>query len=209
MFGHHVAEAAEGCLDEFRVYDMNAGLPPIRVDRYDAVSMLDVMEHLNEPEVLLDELRSALASNPGVEVLISTGNVGSSLRARCFWPGSQLWKTGHLDLPTPLLTFPHRCGAPCCRPVSRSWRRGRSHAFSTAIGDGVIGKMLLAANRLLMGCRAACSPIRSSCGSDTAPTGIASESRHESNRASGPAGLETAARTRREPQLPGALTGRR
>ena len=151
--GIDVAEAAEGCLDEFRVHDMNAGLPPIRVDRYDAVLMLDVIEHLNEPEVFLDELRSALASNPGVEVLISTGNVGCFITRAMLLAGQfNYGKRGILDLThTRLFTFASLRRALLQAGFEILETRGVPAPFPLAIGDGVIGKMLLAANRLLIG----------------------------------------------------------
>ena len=68
--------AAEPALNEFYLWNLNDGLPRLDFGRYDFVLMLDVIEHLASPEGFLDTLRGALATNPSVEIIISTANIG-------------------------------------------------------------------------------------------------------------------------------------
>ncbi len=63
-------------LDEFIRHDLNCGLPPVAIDKYDYVLLLDVIEHLTSPESLLEQLRIALVASPGPTLLVSTANVG-------------------------------------------------------------------------------------------------------------------------------------
>jgi glycosyltransferase involved in cell wall biosynthesis len=67
------AGAVPGC--EYLACDLNSDLPPLDWDSCDLVVLLDVIEHLHDPEGFLDRLRECLSSNREVRVIISSGNV--------------------------------------------------------------------------------------------------------------------------------------
>ncbi len=135
-------------LDEFFQHDLNDGLRGIPAGRYDYILMLDVIEHLKSPESFLDELYQSLARNPGVEVLLSTANVGFIVTRLMLLLGQfNYGKRGILDLThTRLFTF-------------ASFRRSLEQAgfnilemkavpgpFSVALGDNALSRFLLAVN---------------------------------------------------------------
>ena len=55
--------------------DLNNTLPEPAWEDLDAVLLLDVIEHLSNPEAFLEKLRTKLADNPKVSVIVSAGNV--------------------------------------------------------------------------------------------------------------------------------------
>jgi glycosyltransferase involved in cell wall biosynthesis len=62
-------------LDGFHQQDLNKGLPDLRWQGFDYVLLLDVIEHLSDPEAFVQLLRNKLEHNPNVRLLVSTGNV--------------------------------------------------------------------------------------------------------------------------------------
>lgn len=61
-------------LDSFLEVDLNQGLPPDLVGRYDRIIAADVLEHVVDPEALLLALQDRLS--PGGEILVSIPNFG-------------------------------------------------------------------------------------------------------------------------------------
>ena len=55
--------------------NLDNGLPEINYDQFDYVLILDVIEHLKDPESFLIELKKKLKNNLKVKVLISTPNI--------------------------------------------------------------------------------------------------------------------------------------
>ena len=62
----------EDSFDDFYRVDLNASLADVPIEANDYVLLLDVIEHLNSPEALLEELRGRLGR---AELIVSTGNV--------------------------------------------------------------------------------------------------------------------------------------
>ena len=56
-------------------YNLDDGLPEINYDQFDYILILDVIEHLKNPENFLVELKKKLKNNSKAEVLISTPNI--------------------------------------------------------------------------------------------------------------------------------------
>ena len=67
-------ELVEGRLDNFIQADLDQGLPKDIPGLFDVVLCADVVEHVRQPDVLLDELRAVVA--PGGSVLVSIPNFG-------------------------------------------------------------------------------------------------------------------------------------
>jgi glycosyltransferase involved in cell wall biosynthesis/2-polyprenyl-3-methyl-5-hydroxy-6-metoxy-1,4-benzoquinol methylase len=63
-------------LDGFRQHDLNKGPPDIPLQDFDHVLMLDVIEHLWEPEKFMERLHQAMSAMPAARLVLSTGNVG-------------------------------------------------------------------------------------------------------------------------------------
>jgi glycosyltransferase involved in cell wall biosynthesis len=62
-----------GC--SYQKCDLNNDLPQVPWDSLDVVILLDVIEHLNEPESFLHRLREKLSANRKVKIIVSSGNV--------------------------------------------------------------------------------------------------------------------------------------
>ena len=63
----------EGC--SYQNCDLNSALPDVPWERINTVVLLDVIEHLNNPEAFLERLRAKLSGNQNVKVIVSSGNV--------------------------------------------------------------------------------------------------------------------------------------
>jgi len=141
-----------GALDEFEVCDLNAGVPRIDATRYDAVLMLDVIEHLNRPEVFLEDLRRKLALNPSLEFMISTGNIAFFVtRAMLLLGWFNYGPRGILDVThTRLFTFASFRRALVQAGFDVIETKGVPAPYPLAIGDNLISRALLAINHLLI-----------------------------------------------------------
>jgi 2-polyprenyl-3-methyl-5-hydroxy-6-metoxy-1,4-benzoquinol methylase len=149
--GVDVTPPPAGSLDEFRLHDLNNGVPPIAQDGYDVVLMLDVIEHLNHPETFLEELRRALALT-STEVLISTGNVACLITRLMLLAGQfNYGKRGILDIThTRLLTFGSLRRLLRQAGFEILETRGVPAPFPLAIGDNRASRALLGINRFLI-----------------------------------------------------------
>ena len=56
-------------------HNLNDGLPEINYDQFDYILILDVIEHLKDPENFFVELKEKLKNNSKAKVLISTPNI--------------------------------------------------------------------------------------------------------------------------------------
>jgi len=146
------AAAAEPTLHEFYLHDLNDGLPRLDFAKYDRVLMLDVIEHLARPEEFLEHLREAFGTNPSIEVLISTANIGFFMPRLMLLIGQfNYGPIGILDRThTRLFTF-----ASFERAIRQSGfdileRVGVPGPFPFALGDNWFSRLLLGINRALI-----------------------------------------------------------
>jgi hypothetical protein len=140
-------------LHEFRLHDLNSGLPEgLAYREYKYVLMLDLIEHLRTPEAFLDALRAALGANPTVEVIISTANVGFMITRLMLLVGQfNYGRRGILDLThTRLFTFRSFERAAEQSGFEILERKGIPGPYPAALGDNFISRTLLAINKLLI-----------------------------------------------------------
>jgi glycosyltransferase involved in cell wall biosynthesis len=139
-------------LDEFYLRDLNEGLEGLPVAKQDTILMLDVIEHLASPERFLDQLHESLSSNPNVQVIISTANVGFIIPRLMLLIGQfNYGKRGILDVThTRLFTFSsfRRCLEQCGFDVLEM--KPVPGPFPLAFGEGWLGRFLLGINEVLM-----------------------------------------------------------
>lgn len=62
-------------VNEYISFNLNKGLPDIDYKNFDYIIILDVIEHLMDPEKFMYELKNKINSNTRVKILISTPNV--------------------------------------------------------------------------------------------------------------------------------------
>ena len=100
-----LAEGVE--LDDFHLHDLDEPGLPVDAADFDAVLLLDVVEHLREPERFLEHLAERMRVDPGKQLVLSTGNVAFALTRLLLLAGQfNYGKRGILDLThTRLFTF--------------------------------------------------------------------------------------------------------
>ena len=139
-------------LDEFYLRDLNEGLDGLPIANQDMILMLDVIEHLASPERFLDQLHESLSRNPGVQIIISTANVGFIIPRLMLLVGQfNYGKRGILDVThTRLFTFSsfRRCLEQCGFDVVEM--RPVPGPFPLALGDTWLSRFLLSMNQILM-----------------------------------------------------------
>ncbi len=142
----------EGDLDAFYLHDLNQGPPKIDLAPFDFILMLDVVEHLIQPELFLEQMRVAMAVNPDAELILSTGNVGYFIpRAMLLLGQFNYGKRGILDLThTRLFTFGSLRRAVEQAGFSVTETRGVPGPFPLALGDNPASRFLIGVNGLLI-----------------------------------------------------------
>jgi glycosyltransferase involved in cell wall biosynthesis len=135
-------------LDGFYLHDLNEGIPAIELD-FDYVLLLDVIEHLNSPERLLEELYGKLSLNPEATVVVSTGNIAFGMTRLLLLAGQfNYGKRGILDLThTRLFTFSTLRRALEGAGFRVVQLRGVPAPFPLALGDSGLPRALMSLNR--------------------------------------------------------------
>jgi 2-polyprenyl-3-methyl-5-hydroxy-6-metoxy-1,4-benzoquinol methylase len=144
---------AQGCtLDAFELCDLNRSPFPGDLEGVDYAVMLDVIEHLASPESFVDGFLAAAARNPGVRLVVSTGNVAFFVIRLMLLAGRfNYGKRGILDLThARLFTF-----GTFRRLFEQSGfevmeMRGVPAPFPLALGPGRLGRVLLGINKGLL-----------------------------------------------------------
>jgi len=139
-------------LDGFIEHNLNAGLPDVSLNSYDYILMLDIIEHLSNPEKIIIELREALKFSPNAKLLASTGNIAFIiLRMQLLLGQFNYGKRGILDLThTRLFTF-----SSFRRLFEQNGFRilktdGIPIPFPLAIGDNWVSRLFIFINKLLI-----------------------------------------------------------
>jgi glycosyltransferase involved in cell wall biosynthesis len=146
------APDAENSLGGFILHDLNHGPLPVSLEEFDHLLMLDVVEHLTLPEHFVDDLHHVAGRNPRLTMIVSTGNLAFIVpRIMLLFGQFNYGKRGILDLThTRLFTF-----GTFRRLFEQSGftvleMRGVPAPFPLAVGNGALGRFLLAANRFLI-----------------------------------------------------------
>jgi glycosyltransferase involved in cell wall biosynthesis len=139
-------------LESFHCHDLDDPALPLDVAQFDAVLLLDVVEHLKSPEEFLTRLRRDAAQNPELKLIISTGNVGFALTRLLLLVGQfNYGKRGILDMThTRLFTFPTLRRLLEGAGFEVLEMRGVPAPFPEAVGENRVGLGLLRFNNLLI-----------------------------------------------------------
>ena len=99
--------AGQEFLDQFVEHDLFSGPPQLSYNQFNYILMLDVIEHLPNPEQFVNNLYSLLGDSNETKILVSTGNVGFIVtRLMLLFGYFNYGKKGILDLThTRLFTF--------------------------------------------------------------------------------------------------------
>ncbi|HTH00389.1 MAG TPA: bifunctional glycosyltransferase/class I SAM-dependent methyltransferase [Vicinamibacterales bacterium] len=139
-------------VDAFYLHDLNERPFPLDLEHFDYAIMLDVIEHLGSPENFVDDFLAAASRNRDLKLAVSTGNVAFIIVRLMLLLGQfNYGKRGILDLThTRLFTF-----ATFRRLFEQSGfevleMRGVPAPFPLAVGNGLLGRFLIAVNKALM-----------------------------------------------------------
>ncbi len=135
----------------FVMHDLDDGPPDLDYAAFDLVLMLDVIEHLRDPEAFMDALAARMGAAPGRRLLLSTGNVGFIVTRLMLLAGQfNYGRRGILDRTHTRLftrgTIERLLRQSGFRIVARE---AIPAPFPAALGNGLIARMLVAINDAL------------------------------------------------------------
>ena len=143
-------ELVKGRLDNFIQADLDQGLPKDIPGLFDVVLCADVVEHVRQPDVLLNELRAVVA--PGGSVLVSIPNFGHWYpRVRTMFGLFDYDRRGILDR-THVRFFTHRSFKRLAQNAGYSVQRVACTGFPFDVlsrGNTKIPKFIVAPLRLI------------------------------------------------------------
>ena len=136
---------------EFIRWDLDAKEFPVDVSRFDQILMLDIVEHLHDPENFMEELRfAACCRRP--EIVLTTANIGFVVnRLMLLFGAFNYGKVGILDRThTRLFTFRSLRALLEQTGYKLLEVRGVPAPFPKALGDHWFSRALVAVNRALI-----------------------------------------------------------
>ena len=133
----------------FRQFDLDRGEFPVSVSQFDQIFMLDVIEHLRDPEAFMERLREA-AAHQRPEIILTTANVAFAVtRFMLFLGHFNYGRKGILDRThTRLFTINSLRELFQQTGYSLLEMRGIPAPFPKALGDNAVSRFLLAVNQL-------------------------------------------------------------
>jgi GT2 family glycosyltransferase/2-polyprenyl-3-methyl-5-hydroxy-6-metoxy-1,4-benzoquinol methylase len=139
-------------LDNFINHDLNTGLPEIDYKKFDYIILLDVIEHLNDPEGFIDQLKKKISDNENIKIIISTPNIAFFVMRIMLLIGNfNYGKRGILDKThTRLFTFSTLKYLLLQSGFSIIEKTGIPAPYPLAIGENFLSKLLLEINFLLI-----------------------------------------------------------
>ena len=135
---------------DYRKWNIDAEPVPVDVAEYDQVFMLDIIEHLKDPEAFMEMLR-AKAVNKRPEIVLTTANVAFFVtRMMLFFGQFNYGRKGILDRThTRLFTWNSLRELFEQTGYNVIEIRGIPAPFPKIIGNGVFGKVVMAVNGFL------------------------------------------------------------
>ncbi|MHA3772250.1 glycosyltransferase [Verrucomicrobiota bacterium sgz303538] len=136
---------------EFKRWDIDNREFPVDVSEFDQVFLLDIIEHLHDPEVFMEQLREA-AIRKRPEIVLTTANVAFFItRFMLFLGQFNYGRKGILDRThTRLFTFKSLKELFDQTGYKVLEVRGIPAPFPKAVGNNVLGRALVAINQALI-----------------------------------------------------------
>jgi glycosyltransferase involved in cell wall biosynthesis len=136
---------------DYQKWDIGAEDCPVEVSNYDQVFMLDIIEHLNDPEAFMEKLRAqAVTKRP--EIILTTANIGFFVTRFMLFIGQfNYGRKGILDRThTRLFTFRSLRELFEQTGYTIHEMRGIPAPFPKAMGDGILSRLALLVNRFFI-----------------------------------------------------------
>ncbi len=139
-------------IDNYISFDLENGLPDIDYKNFDYILLLDVIEHLSNPEKFISELKSKLNKCKDVKLLISTPNIGFIIiRLMLLFGFFNYGKRGILDKTHKrLFTFSTFNDLLKQYDFQIIKSNGIPAPFPLAVGENFLSKILINANLFLI-----------------------------------------------------------
>ena len=152
VVGIDSGDASPDGVDEYIRADLNTDALPVRLQEFDTVLMLDVIEHLTDPEAFVLRLADEARKNPQTEIVITTGNVGFFVVRLMLLIGQfNYGKRGILDRThTRLFTFNSLRRLFTQRGFETVETSGIPAPYPLAIGNNLVGRALVRVNSWLI-----------------------------------------------------------
>jgi glycosyltransferase involved in cell wall biosynthesis len=146
----YIAESKDPRI-EFKKWDIDSGEFPVDVSEFDQIFLLDIIEHLHDPEVFMEKLRR-LAVRKRPEIVLTTGNVAFFVtRLMLFLGNFNYGRKGILDRThTRLFTFNSLKELFAQTGYELLEVKGIPAPFPKALGNNVISRALVSANQALI-----------------------------------------------------------
>ena len=147
----YVRETSENPKVEFRKWDIDSGKFPVEVSGFDQIFLLDVIEHLRDPEAFMEKMRSA-AGSKRPEIILTTANVAFGItRLMLFLGNFNYGRKGILDRThTRLFTFQSLRELFYQTGYKIIEIQGIPAPFPKALGENAIGRAFVALNEFLI-----------------------------------------------------------
>ncbi len=139
-------------IDEYIDFDLDNGPPDLDYSKIDCILLLDVIEHLKNPEQFLIKLKKKIDRYPGISVIISTPNIGFVLiRLMLLFGSFNYGKNGILDKThTRLFTFSSFKYLLTQSGFKIKEISGVSAPFPLVTGNNLLGKSLMKINHFFI-----------------------------------------------------------
>lgn len=146
-----IPDHSETARIEFHKWDLDSAELPVDLSKFDQIFMLDIIEHLKDPEIFMEQLRHATArSRP--ELVLTTANIGFFVTRMMLVLGHfNYGRKGILDRThTRLFTFNSLAELFEQSGFQILEMKGVPAPYPRAIGDNFASRALLAVNQLLI-----------------------------------------------------------
>ena len=139
-------------IDHFYEADIDREELPLPLEGFDHVLLLDVIEHLSNPEAFVDSIAEQARLHPETQFIVTTGNIGFVVNRLMHLLGQfNYGKRGILDMTHKrLFTFRSLRQLFEQRGFVLEKSQGIPAPFPLALGDNVLSRTLLTINRWLI-----------------------------------------------------------
>ena len=139
-------------IEKYISFDLDNGLPDLNYNKFDYILLLDVIEHLKNPEKFMIKLKQKTEKNPNLIIIASTGNVGFLIiRLMLLFGSFNYGNKGILDKThTRLFTFSSFKQLMLQAGFNIKKISGVPAPIPLVTGDNILGKFLLNINKFFI-----------------------------------------------------------
>ena len=139
-------------IEKYISFDLDNGLPDLNYNKFDYILLLDVIEHLKNPEEFMAKLKHKTEKNPNLTIIASTGNVAFLIiRLMLLFGSFNYGNKGILDKThTRLFTFSSFKQLMLQTGFDIRKISGVPAPIALVTGDNILGKFLLNINKFFI-----------------------------------------------------------